>query len=210
MVRAIKWVDEVVENAPYVTELDVSKAINKLNANKSRDPFQLQAEHFLHAPGEEFLSHITRLLNDLLKEKNLSECLSTSIVVPLAKLSKKSLKDPNNYLGISFIPTFTKLIEQVILLKCPEITTHGPSQFGFTSRSSTIHAEVIIQDTIKHYNTKGSPVYICSLDAKKAFDCCNWLKLFRKLEAEKALPNIIIRTLIQLYIKGNALVRYQK
>ena len=104
---------------------------------------------------------------------------------------------------------FTKLIEQVILLKCPEITMHGPCQFGCTSRSSTIHAEVIIQATIKYHNTKGFPVYICSLDAEKGFDCCNWLKLFGKLEVEKDLPNIVIRTLIQNYIKGDALVRYQ-
>ena len=57
-----------IEEDFYVTELDVSKAINKLNANKSRDPFQLQAEHLLHSPREEYLSCITRL-NDLLKEK---------------------------------------------------------------------------------------------------------------------------------------------
>ena len=126
-----------IEKDFYVTGLDVSKAIHNLNANKARDPFQLQAEHLMHAPENEFLSYITRLLNDLFREENLPECLSTSIIIPLAKSNKKSLKDPNNYRGISLIPIFTKLMEEIILIKCPQIKSHGSSQFGFTSSSST-------------------------------------------------------------------------
>ena len=52
-------------------------------------------------------------------------------------------------------------------------------------------------------------MFIFSLDAEKASDCCNWLKLFENLAVDKALPNVVIKTLIQLYIKGEASVRYQ-
>lgn len=193
----------------YVSELDVSKAIKKLNQNKAKDPFQIQAEHLIFAPENEFLTYLTRLLNDLFNDENLPDLLSTSIIIPLAKSTRKSLKDPNNYRGISLIPILTKLMEQIILIKHPELTEHGPSQFGFTSRSSTTHAETVIYDTIRHYNNQGSPVYICSLDAEKAFDCCNWLKLFQKLNSESILPKTVIRTLIQLYMNGDATVRYQ-
>ena len=201
--------DTFVDKDFYITESDVSRAIRKLNTNKSRDPFQLQAEHFLHALESGFLTLITRLLNDLFKDENLPQCLSTSIIIPLLKSPKKSIKDPNNYRGISLIPICTKLIETIILLKFPKITSHGSSQFGFTTSSSTTHAETLILDTIKHYNTKGSAVYICSLDAEKAFDCCSWLKLFQKLNAECILPKTVIRTMIQLYIHGDASVRYR-
>ena len=193
----------------YITETDVSEAIHKLNTNKSRDPFQLQAEHLLHAPKAQFLTFLTQLLNDLFADRDLPQCLSTSIIVPLSKSNKKSLNDPNNYRGISLMPIVIKLIVTIILIKCPEITDHGPAQFGFTPRSSTIHAETIIKDTIKYYNDKGSPVYICSLDAEKAFDCCSWLKLFQKLHDQNTLPKPVLRTLIQLYTKGDASVRYQ-
>ena len=92
-------------------------------------------------------------------------------------------------------------------MKCPEIGDHALSQFGFAPGSSTLHAELLISDTIKHYNSRGSPVYICSLDAEKAFDCCNWNTLFSKL-AKKNIPNEIVALLIKLYLNGTAVVHY--
>nr|XP_047143087.1 uncharacterized protein LOC124817275 [Hydra vulgaris] len=44
-----------------------------------------------------------------------------------------------------------------------------PLQFGFTKSSSTLNVEFVISETIKHYNNNNSPVYLCSLDAEKAY-----------------------------------------
>ena len=119
-------------------------------------------------------------------------------MIPLVKSLKKSLKMAGNYRGISIIPVLTKLLEYLILQKYPEIKENHPLQFGFTSNSSTLHAEFVINETIKHYNNKNSGVYMCSLDAEKAFDSCNWDALFRKLVEEKNIPPQVVQVISSL------------
>ena len=83
-------------------------------------------------------------------------------------------------------------------------------QFGFTSNASTTHAELFISDTIKRYNKGGSPIYICSLDAEKAFDSITWFNLFNRLDQKKVLPKIVIRFLINLYTQGASSIKYRE
>ena len=191
----------------YVTESDVADALSRLKFGKSRDPFQIKAEHFLCAESPTFKSYLTDLLNKLFSSSHLPSQLGTSILIPLVKTFKKSLNDPNNYRGISLIPIMTKVIELVILIKCPDISNHTDSQFGFVAGSSTLHAELLISDTLKYYNNRGSSVYVCSLDAEKAFDSCNWHTLFCKLQ-NRDIPNQVLAMLIKLYLNGSAIVHY--
>ena len=134
--------------------------------------------------------------------------MATSLIIPLVKSYKKSLNDPNNYRGTSIIPIFTKLLEYLILIISPDIAQSHSSQFGFKSNSSTLHAEFIISETIKYYNSNNSPVYLCSLDAEKAFDSCNWDVLFEKLYYDKKIPHNIVTVISSLYKSGNANVSY--
>ena len=119
--------------------------------------------------------------NRILRQNETPTSLSTSIIHPLVKSYKKSLQNFNNYRGISIIPVFTKLLEYLILAKCPEIAASHHLQFGYKGFSSTLHAEFLIKETIQYYNKNGSSVYVCGLDAEKAFDSCNWDILFEKL-----------------------------
>ena len=125
------------------------------------------------------------------------------------KSYKKSLADPNNYRGVRLIPILTKLLELVVIFKCPDITTHKGNQFGFKSQSSILHAPYTVKDTVTYYNKNNTPVFICSLDAEKAFDSCNWDILFSKLNDKKKLPKTVIDTLRELYSSGSASVLYE-
>ena len=136
------------------------------------------------------------------------DCLSLTTLLPFVKSYKKSLKSANSYRGISLIPILTKILEYIILLKFPELTESHASQFGFKTCSSTQHAEFLISETLKEYNRKGSSVYLCSLDAEKAFDSCNWDILFEKLFYEKKLPLQVVKVLKSLYTKGVYQVNY--
>ena len=178
-----------------------------VNKNKAKDPFHLKAEHFIYASSTTFVQEIAKIINKIFKS-NCPEALSVSVIIPLVKSYNKSLKDPNNYRGISLIPILTKILENIILEKCPSLKSPSTSQFGFTHKSSTTHAELLIQDTIKYYNSNGSPLYICSLDATKAFDSCNWYKLFEKLDTKGHVPKPILKFLIDSYLKSTWSVVY--
>ena len=191
-----------------IAQSEVSKAINKLNRDKARDPFQIKAEHFVHAVNPTFLTYLTQLINSIFNEEEIPKSICTSVIMPLVKSNKKSLHDPNNYRGISLSPIITKIIELIVLDKYPELSDHKQTQFGFIKGSSTVHAELLLKDTIKYFNSNKSPVYICSLDASKAFDSCNWYHLFHKLSnGNIAIP--ALRWLIKLYLNCEAKVKYK-
>ena len=121
------------------------------------------------------------------------------------------------------IPILTKTLELVILEKCPELkeTVHRNSALPpipplFTQKSYFKTPSI-------HYNGQNSLVYICRLDAEKAFDTCNWLELFKKIEkklyrgptilSQKKKGNIsstVTRFLIKLYLNGESIIRYNK
>ena len=189
---------------------EIKKAINLLKRNKSNDPTDIFAEHFIYSNCEVLYKWLADLFNHMFKFGIVPKELSISTVIPLVKSYKKSLSDPNNYRGISLIPILTKLLETLIILKCPQITYHSANQFGFKAKSSTVHAAYTVKETIKYYNKRNSPVFICSLDAEKAFDSCNWNILFSKLTEKEKLPLPVVSVLQQLYTTSSASVVYDK
>ncbi|XP_065643112.1 uncharacterized protein LOC136074699 [Hydra vulgaris] len=186
----------------------IRTAISCLKLNKTKDAFGISAEHLKYLRCEALIEWLKKFFTFSLNHGQTPKSMSTSLIIPLAKSYKKSLTDPNNYRGISIIPIFTKLIEYIILIICPDLKEAHPLQFGFTKNSSTLHAEFVISETIKHYNNNNSPVYLCSLDAEKAFDSCNWDILFEKLYNNKKLPLYIVNTISSLYRESSASMSY--
>ena len=161
----------------HVTEEDIRKAISSLNNNKTFDPHNIKAEHYKNA-STKLYERLATTTNKILKNQGLPTELSISVIIPLVKSFRKSLHGGNNFRVIGLTPITTKIIEKTILNKCPKVKQHNHMQFGFAENSSTIHAELFIKETIQKYNSEHTPIYLCSLDAEKAFDTFNWLKLF--------------------------------
>ena len=195
-------------NRIQITEEDLEKCISQLKEHKAMDPSYMVSEHVIYAFSDSLNVWMVQFYNGIFDDQNTPENLSRSTIHPLVKSYKKSLKSFNNYRGISIIPVFTKLLEYIILRMCPEIAESHPLQHGYKLRSSTLHAEFLIRETIHHYNNNGSAVYVCGLDAEKAFDSCNWGILFEKLYFRKNIPLSIVNVIKSLYTKGSAKVKY--
>ena len=199
---------ETSPNHIHVSDEDIKKSIIQLKENKAKDPSFMVSEHVIYANGDMLIAWLVQFYNGIFDDQDTPETLSRSTIHPLVKSYKKSLKSFNNYRGISIIPVFTKLLEYIILCKCPEIAESHSLQHGYKLYSSTLHAEFLIRETIHYYNKNGSPVYICGLDAEKAFDSCNWDILFDKLYFKKNIPLSIVTTIKSLYTKSSSKVKY--
>jgi len=71
-------------------------------------------------------------------------------------------------------------------------------QFGFKRRHSTLMPVMLLKELLRYYNNHGSNMYVCYLDASKAFDRVDYFVLFRKL-INRGIPGYIIRLLWNWY-----------
>ena len=72
------------------------------------------------------------------------------------------------------------------------------NQFGFKAKHGTNMSVFTLKQITEYYNQRSSPVYVCYLDASKAFDRINHWCMFRKLIKRDA-DLFVIRFLVQWY-----------
>ena len=105
------------------------------------------------------------------------DLFQSSIIVPILKKATLDPNIPTNYRPIAISSIHTKLVEYSLM---PEDTA-SENQFGFRKDRGTSCAISLLNDTAAYTKTRGSPLYVCSLDAEKCFDSIWHSGLFYKL-----------------------------
>ena len=83
--------------------------------------------------------------------------------------------------------TMFKVLEQVLLSRLARYLWTADSQFGFKQAHGTEMAIFLLKQTVDFYRNQDTPVYMCFLDAKKAFDRVNHWTLAKKLRQKCAI-----------------------
>ena len=117
------------------------------------------------------------------------------------------MSNSDNYRGISLFNSICKLFDYVIIDLCGDTLSTSDMQFGFKAQHSTTMCTVILKEVISHYIEGNSNVYVCLLDASKAFDKIHYGKLFSML-LSKNIPNKILRLIVNSYIRQQARVSW--
>ena len=65
----------------------------------------------------------------------------------------------------------------------------------------------MLKETVSYYNARGSTIYVCLLDASRAFDRVNFGKLFNCL-LDIGLPAIITRMLLDCYTRQKIFTKW--
>ena len=115
--------------------------------------------------------------------------LKKVIILPLFKGKGAKANNKDSYRGITLFPTLCKIYEMVLLNRSEKFVADrgyfSELQFGFREGVGCIEASFTILETINHMLERGSKVFSCFLDVRKAFDTV-WIdgllyKLFNDL-----------------------------
>ena len=143
----------------------------------------------------------------MLKHGTANNNINKSTIKPIPKNMQKSLSDSNNYRAISKNSIVSKIIDYVIIDLIPDNMTTSDFQFGYKKGFSTSLFSFLVSETIQYYRSRGSNVYMVSLDATKAFDRVQFTKLFNTLIERNICP-LIIRLIMNIYLTSSASVKW--
>ena len=184
-------------DVPSITTADVSSALSKLKCGKSAGWDLMSAEHVMYLQPD-VLSVIAVLLNSILNHGFVPDGLVFSLLLPLIKNKNGALDDKSNYRAIALSTTLSKVLELILVERLQPFLNTSDAQFGFKPGHSTTLATFVLKETIDFYTKQGSPVYVCFLDASKAFDRICHSKLFQIL-SERGVPKTYLKLLIHWY-----------
>lgn len=187
-----------------VTVFDIRRAVVLLKSGKSDGT--LVTDHLINAPATIHV-HFSLLFTIMVRHGFAPRPFTDSVIVPIPKNMRKSLNNSENYRGIALNSPLSKLFELVILTRHRNILSTSDLQFGYKKGLSTNSCSFIVDEVIHEYVNGQSDVHIMLLDASKAFDCVNYITLFKRL-SEKGLCPLVCRVLLQMHVIQQVRVRW--
>ena len=122
------------------------------------------------------------------------------MISSIPKNSKGDINLSDNYRGIALSSALGKVLDLIILSRYTSNLSSSDLQFAFKAKHSTVMCISALKEIISHYTKQASNVYMCSLDATKAFDKVNFVKLFTLL-LQRNIPSIVLRLILDLYTR---------
>ncbi|PZC74827.1 hypothetical protein B5X24_HaOG207140 [Helicoverpa armigera] len=188
------------EQEPPILFEELVQAIKTTKDGKAPGIDQITAE-IIKALGEEALKLLHELCNKIWSTGEWPLDWTRSVILPLHK--KGSTKVCDNYRTISLIPHVSKILLHILNKRVryyldPEIPQE---QAGFVKGKGTREQILNVRQIIESSHEFDSPVILCFVDYKKAFDCVVWEKLWQVL-SEMGVP-LHLTTLIRKLYEGS-------
>ena len=133
--------------------------------------------------------------------------LTDTVLVPIVKDKTKNISDKGNYRPIALASVMSKVFEMSLRVKLESYLHSSDYQFGFKANHSTDLCIYTLKEVIDFYKSKSTSIYVCFMDASKAFDRVNHWLLFKKL-IDRGMPLIFVRILMEWYTTQKACVRW--
>ena len=130
-------------------------------------------------------------------------------IILLIKDKRGATDTSGNYRGIALSSVLLKVFDWVVLLLFDDQLQNDPNQFGYQTESSANMCTWTVIETVNFFAKKGSPVYACLLDYRKAFDFCNHVIMFRNL-LNRNINKVYIRLMIIMYLQQSCYIKWQQ
>jgi len=198
---------ESTKNTIYtedINEYEIRDILKELENGKSVGHRQVSNEMYKYSKNSYLANIIVIIIGLLINFGCIFKFLNTSIIKPIVKDIKKGTDQVNNIRPISVSDVFHTVMEKWLLRRILETYSHCAKQFGFRRGHSCQHAITTVLETIKSAKRKRKRVFLCLIDASKAFDKLNRLKLWTMML--KFCKPSVLRYLIQYYENSYAYV----
>ena len=197
-----------VLNEPLQYE-EVAKVCSRLKRGTSG--VLIDYEHILFACPP-LWKHLFCLFQEFFLNGSICSTLKTGIILPLFKGKGAKANNKDNYRGITLFPTLCKIYEIILLNRLENYASHNQyfseMQFGFQEGVGCTEASFTILETINHMLERGSKIFGCFLDVRKAFDTV-WIDgLLYKLFTEFGIKGRMWVAIKDLYTDVKARVLY--
>ena len=197
---------DTIVHTHVITVDDVKYAIKKLKPAKADCIDGMFSDNLKHGTHSLF-KYISLLFSVMLSHGIAPEGLLLSTLVPIPKNKRGNKCDSNNYRQIAISSLYGKLFDIIVLDKQHQSLSTDILQFGFKKNSSTITCTSLLLETIEYYNENNTDCYLLLLDASKAFDRVEYVKLFNTLRDRNMCP-IVLRLLMNMYINQKIQVKW--
>ena len=181
--------EESLSEPEPITTKEVREAALQLNNKKAADELGLTAEH-LRTSGRALIEDITDIFNEILQSKTIPDSFKSGILTPVLKKAK----DPtnlDNYRGITVTSVIAKLFESVLLPRLSQSFDQSSLQFGFTKGLSPVMSALIVSEARAEVKMNScAPLFLVTLDSRKAFDVVNHIIILDKLYETRIHPTI--------------------
>ena len=181
-----------------ISEGEVLSAISRLKFSKRDDVSGIMSDHIIHAKNV-VSKHLALMFTAMIIHGYSPEALCRSTIIPIPKGRWANLGNSNNYRAITLGSMVGKVLEFVLLNREQHHLLTCELQFGFKEGMSTTQCTSLVVETVSYFNHEGSNVYGLMLDASKAFDRVNFVKLFTILLDKRGVCPMICRLLLNIY-----------
>ena len=182
-----------------LSESRTKRLIKKLKKGCSPGLDGITAEHLSFGVDTQLPLHLSMLLTLCIRFGRVPKLFSVGKLIPILKKPHLNPCDPSSYRPITVSSTLSKMLE-LYILECSDHTMH-PCQFGFVSGRGTNTAISLSHDVSAYCISRGSTVYMCSLDAEGAFDGIPHPVLFRN--AAESIPDHCWRVIYYWYTRSD-------
>ena len=207
-VRNLKRQSFSESDVVLVTELELNSTISQLSKGKACGNDSVENEHIMHS-GHIFRETLMNLYNAMLRSSYIPVQMKVGIIITLHKGGSKRKDDPDSYRAITLTSCVLKLFERILLNRI--LSTQrpfNPLQGGFQQGMGCTMTSLLLQESVHYAKENGSKLYICFLDAKKAFDKVWHDGLLLKLY-ERGIDLYIWKVIVSLHANLSSYVLFR-
>ena len=191
--------DNSIVDANIFSVTDIENAIKSLKGGKAAGLDSLTKDHIVNSHPA-VIVHLKLLFNIIYKHGFVPDDFGVGLSIPIIKDKHGDICSTDNYRTITLSPVISKVFEYCLLHKLQPLLCSSDLQFGFKKKLGCSDAIFVLNQTVDYFVSRGSTVYMAALDARKAFDRVNHVKLFQ-IMIQQGLPSRFIKIVINWYGK---------